>query len=166
MKLAPIRALLLLALCTACSSGAGPAPEPEPEQAPAPAPAVLVSDAEAAAFSARIEKFYSALEGVPLDALVTYQSPVLRDCFTSPEAFSDYFSALATAARQEYFRYTTARRVKINEFNFESPQEATVWASFISVNQRALRFWSIQFDRIDTWARGDDGVWRIVPAKL
>jgi hypothetical protein len=127
---------------------------------------VQVSDAEAAAFSARIEKFYGALEGVPLDALVTYQSSTLRDCFTSPEGFSDYFSALATAARLEAFRYTTARRVQIREFNFASPEEATVLVSFISVNQRALRFWSIHFERVDTWARGDDGVWRIVPAKL
>ncbi len=157
MKLAPIRALLLLALCTACSSGGGPT---------SAAPAVAVPDAEVAAFSARIEKFYGALEGVPLDALVTYQSSTLRDCFTSPESFSDYFSALATAARLESFRYTTARRVQIREFNFVSPEEATVLVSFISVNQRALRFWSIYFDRLDTWARGEDGVWRIVPAKL
>jgi hypothetical protein len=156
MKLAPIRALLLVALCTACQSG----------PAPAPPPAVPVSDAEAAAFSERIQRFYGALEGVPLDALVTYQNSVLQDCFTSPSAFSDYFSALATAARLENFRYSTARRVQVREFNFVSPDEALVDVSFTSVNQRALRFWSIGFDHTDTWQRSEDGVWRIVPAKL
>jgi hypothetical protein len=157
MKLAPIRALLLLALCTACFGGGSPPPAP---------PSAQVSDAELSAFSARIEKFYGALEGVPLDALVTYQNKTLVDCFTSQAGFSDYFSALATAARLEQFRYTTARRVQIREFNFQSPEEATVLVSFISVNQRALRFWSIHFERVDTWQRSDDGVWRIVPAKL
>ena len=158
MKLAPLRAVPLLLLCAACFGCAAPAE--------APTPAVTLSDAEVSAFSARIEKFYSALEGVPLDALVTYENSALRDCFTSPGGFSDYFSALATAARQESFRYTTARHVQIKEFNFESPDEATVRVSFISVNQRTLRFWSIHFDRFDTWHRGEDGVWRIVPAKL
>jgi hypothetical protein len=159
MKLAPLRAFPLLLLCTACFGGAAPAPAPE-------TPAVNVSDAEAAAFSARIEKFYGTLEGLPLDALVTYENSTLRDCFTSPASFSDYFSALATAARLESFRYTTARHVKIREFNFESADEATVDVSFISVNQRTLRFWSIHFDRVDSWKRNEDGVWRIVPAKL
>ena len=156
MSLGPLRAVPLLLLCSACFGGASPAP----------APSIPVSDAEAAAFSERITKFYSALEGVPLDAVVTYESKGLRDCFASPAGFSDYFSALATAARLESFRYTTARSVQIREFNFDTPEDATVLVSFISVNQRALRFWSIHFERLDTWHRGDDGVWRIVPAKL
>jgi hypothetical protein len=157
MKLAPFRAVPLLLVCAACFGGATPVPV---------TPSVVVSDAEVAAFSARIEKFYSTLEGLPLDALVTYENSTLRDCFTSPAGFSDYFSALATAARLEAFRYTTARHVQIREFNFVSPDEATVDVSFISVNQRTLRFWSIHFERVDTWRRSEDGVWRIVPAKL
>ena len=156
MSLGPLRALPLLLLCTACFGGASPAPNAT----------VPVSDAEAAAFSERITRFYSALEGVPLDALVTYENKGLRDCFASPEGFTDYFSALATAARLAAFRYTTARSVQIREFNFETPEDATVDVSFISVNQRTLRFWSIHFDRVDTWHRAEDGVWRIVPAKL
>ena len=156
MRLGPLRAVPLLILCSACFGGASPAPTPT----------VPVSDAEAAAFSERITRFYNALEGVPLDALVTYDNKDLRDCFASPAGFTDYFSALATAARLEQFRYTTARTVQVREFNFETPEDATVWVTFISVNQRTLRFWSIHFDRIDTWHRGEDGVWRIVPAKL
>lgn len=156
MSLGPLRALLPLILCSACFGGASPPPTPT----------VPVSDAEAAAFSERITRFYRALEGVPLDALVTYDNKELRDCFASSAGFTDYFSALATAARLEQFRYTTARGVQIREFNFETPEDATVWVTFISVNQRTLRFWSISFDRLDAWHRGEDGVWRIVPAKL
>jgi len=156
MKLAPARALPLLLLLTACAGGAGPTPDTTS----------YVSDADAAAFSQRIEAFYGALQGVPLDALITYESKGLRDCFESPQAFSDYFSALATAARLQSFRYTTARSVQIREFGFQSPDDATVYVAFISVNQRVLRFWSISFDRLDSWHRGQDGVWRIVPAKL
>jgi hypothetical protein len=143
-----------LLLCAGCFGGAPAAP-------PANAP----PDAEIAAFSARIQGFYGALEDVPLDALVTYQNKQLRDCFESQGAFSDYFSALATEARQRYFRDTTARSVRIRKFDFTNPEEAIVEVRFTSVHQRALRFWSIGFDRYDSWHR-TDGIWRIVPAKL
>ena len=155
MRLGPGRALPLLLLCAGCFGGA-------PE---AVAPANAPSDADVAAFSVRIETFYHALEDVPLDALVTYENKQLRDCFETQGAFSDYFSALATEARRLYFRDTTARSVRIRGFEFASPDEATVEVTFTSVHQRALRFWSIHFDRTDTWRRVD-GVWRIVPAKL
>jgi hypothetical protein len=124
-----------------------------------------MSDDEVAAFSQRITTFYSALEDVPLDALVTYENKALRDCFESPGAFSDYFSALATEARNQYFRDVAARSVRVREFYFDGPDRAGVEVSFRSVHQRALRFWSIGFDRHDTWER-TDGVWHLVPEKL
>ena len=129
------------------------------------APGALPNDAEIAAFSTRIEKFYKALEGVPLDTLVTYENPDLRSCFASASAFSDYFSALATAARDEKFRYVMARTVRIREFHFDGPEHSTVEVEFRSVHQRVLRFWTIGFDRHDEWAL-QDGVWIVVPAKL
>lgn len=156
MRLRAGRAFPLLVLCAACFGSASP---------PAAAPSPDVPDAEVAAFSQRIEAFYGALEDVPLDALVTYENKSLRDCFESPGAFSDYFSALATEAREQYFRDGAARSVRVREFYFEGPDHAGVEVSFRSVHQRALRFWSIGFDRHDTWERVD-GVWRIVPAKL
>jgi hypothetical protein len=155
MRLGPGWALPLLLLCAGCFGGA-------PE---APAPADVPPDADIAVFSARIETFYHALEDVPLDALVTYQNKQLRDCFETQAAFSDYFSALATEARHRYFRDITARSVRIRSFEFANPDEATVEVTFTSVHQRVLRFWSIHFDRYDTWRRAD-GIWRIVPAKL
>jgi hypothetical protein len=175
------RAVSVLILCAACFGGASP---PAPAQAPSEAPAAEAPTAEApapeestahaspqptneqvAAFSERITGFYEALEDVPLDALVTYENKALRDCFESPAAFSDYFSALATEARDMSFRDTTARSVRIREFHFASADLATVDVTFTSVHQRILRFWSIGFDRHDTW-RWNDGVWQIVPEKL
>ncbi|HTO09364.1 MAG TPA: hypothetical protein VMR86_20090, partial [Myxococcota bacterium] len=154
MRIGPGRALPLLLLCAGCFGGAPAAP-------PANAP----PDADIAAFSTRIQGFYSALEDVPLDALVTYQNKHLSDCFETPGAFSDYFSALATEARHQHFRDMTARAVRVRKFDFTNPDEALVEVAFTSVHQRALRFWSIGFDRLDTWHR-IDGIWRIVPAKL
>jgi hypothetical protein len=146
----------LFVLLTACFASGSP---------PVAASSPQLSDEEIAAFSARIETFYSGLEDVPLDTLVTFDNRQLRDCFETPSAFSDYFSALATAARDAYFRDTTARKVRIDEFNFEGAEEATVDVTFTSVHQRTLRFWNIHFDRHDHWKR-IDGVWRIVPEKL
>jgi len=156
MRVGPGRLLPLLVLCTACFAGASPPPATNAPQ---------LSNEEVAAFSERIETFYGALEDVPLDALVTYENHQLRDCFETPGAFSDYFSALATAARDAYFRDTTARSVRIREFDFQGPDDATVDVMFTSVHQRVLRFWSIGFERWDHWKR-IDGVWRVVPEKL
>lgn len=150
-------ALLVLVLCAGCFGG-GAAPE-------AVEPAPQLSDQEITAFSQRIEGFYSTLEDVPLDALVTYENKKLRDCFVTQGGFSDYFSALATEARNLSFRDSTARSVRIREFHFDAPDQASVFVTFTSVNQREIRFWSIHFDRHDTW-KLTDGVWLIVPEKL
>ena len=156
MSLRAGRALTALLLCTACFGGAAEQPAPAVPQP---------SDAEIAAFSQRIEAFYSQLQDIPLDTLSTYENRELRSCFASQAAFSDYFSALATHAREMYFRDTTARKVRIREFHFDGPEQAGVVVTFTSVHQREIRFWSIGFDRYDTW-RLIDGVWQIVPDKL
>ncbi|HTO53124.1 MAG TPA: hypothetical protein VMR50_07035 [Myxococcota bacterium] len=158
MRLGAGRALPLLLLCAGCFGGGATTTAPPSSLAPA--------DADIAAFSARIQTFYHALEDVPLDSLVTYQNKKLADCFATQAAFSDYYSALATEARNLYFRDMTARSVRIRHFEFASPDEAQVEVTFTSVHQRVLRFWSIGFDRYDTWKRSDDGIWRIVPEKL
>ncbi len=157
MRFGAGRALLLaLILCTACFGGVAP---------PVAATRAQPSNDEVQAFSTRIEAFYGGLQDVPLDALVTYENKQLRECFATQGAFSDYFSALATQAREMQFRDTTARKVRILEFDFGAPDQASVDVSFMSVNQREIRFWSIGFDRHDTWKQ-TDGVWQIVPDKL
>lgn len=156
MRLGAGRALPFLILCAACSGSGSP---------PLAAPAPQLTDDQVAAFSERIQGFYGALEDIPLDALVTYENKQLRDCFATQGAFSDYFSALATEARDRSFRDSTARSVRIREFRFEAPDQASVDVTFTSVHQREIRFWSIGFDRHDTWKQ-TDGVWQIVPEKL
>ncbi len=156
MTLGASRALPLLLLCACFGGGSPPVAATDTPQ---------LDDSQIAAFSQRIESFYNALEDVPLDALVTYENKQLRDCFSSQAAFSDYFSSLATEARDLSFRDTTARSVRIREFWFESPDRAGVDVTFTSVHQRKLRFWSIGFTQHDVWEYVD-GVWQIVPAKL
>jgi hypothetical protein len=124
-----------------------------------------VGDADVAQFASRIEHFYGLLEGVPLDAVSTYQNADLRSCFSSQSAFADYFSALATAEREKYFRDGVARRVTIREFHFESADLALVDIDVRGVHERVLRFWPIGFARHDTWKRVD-GAWVIAPDKL
>ena len=155
MRIGAGRLLPVLVVCASCSWGGA-----QPVAANPPLP-----DEEVAAFSLRAEGFYHQLEDVPLDALVTYENRQLRDCFETPSGFSDYFSALASAAREAYFRDNTARKVRIREFYFAGPEEATVEVDFRSVHERTLRFWSIGFERTDHWKRAD-GVWHIVPEKL
>lgn len=174
MRIGAGGALLLALLCAACFGGAAaPTGEGSPEaEDPAPAEAEAsphhapeIADQDVAAFSERIQAFYSGLEDVPLDALVTFENKKLRDCFETPAAFSDYFSALATEARDQSFRDGAAKSVRVVEFQFDSAEEAWVHVRFTSNHQRVLRFWSIGFDRFDSWRR-TDGIWRIVPAKL
>ena len=41
-------------------------------------------------FSERIESFYSALENVPIDAVMTFENPALPTFFASESAYMDY----------------------------------------------------------------------------
>lgn len=152
----PLVALLLVAAAqSGCFGGATPA-------APATAP---VSDEEALRFADRAARFYRTLQGVPLPALITYTDPALREYFASAAAFSDYYSALATAARQATLRDGQAESVRVREFRFEGPDQAVVDVVVIGKHERRLRFWDIALERRDVWRR-IDGVWLIVPEKL
>lgn len=147
---------LLLAALSACFGGAA-----VPPAASEPA----ISDEEALAFAQRIERFYATLSEVPLDALVTYDNPDLRGYFASQSAFADYYSSLATKARDTTLRDGEARTVQIREFHFESPEEAVVELQFRGGHERRLLFWDVKIDRRDVWRRVD-GVWLVFPEKL
>ncbi len=125
----------------------------------------IVSDEEAMRFALRAESFYRSLQGVPLAATVTFYNPELHRYFPTPSAFADYYSSLATIARQNTLRYGQARRVRIREFHFDSPDHAVVEVVITGKHERELRFWDIDLDRRDVWRR-IDGVWLIVPEKL
>jgi hypothetical protein len=133
--------------------------------APTAASAPAVSDEEAARFAARVEQFYDMLEGVSLPALMTFENPKLRGYFSSASAYADYYSALATLARQNTLRDGQAQSVRIREFRFDGPEQAVVDVIVTGKHERELRFWDIDLERRDIWRR-IDGVWVIVPEKL
>ena len=151
-------------LATVCAAallgcfGAGGAEAP-------PAPEPPVSDQEAMQFALRAERFYRALEGVPLAATLTFYNSELHEYFPTPAAFSDYYSSLATLARQKTLRDGQARTVRIREFHFSAPDQAVVDVVLTGKHERELRFWDIDLERTDIWRRVD-GVWVIVPEKL
>jgi len=116
-------------------------------------------------FAGRVEQFYRSLEGVPLPALITFENPELVQFFATPSAYADYYSALATLARQRNLRDGQARSVRIREFHFDGADQAVVDVVVTGKHERALRFWDIDLDRHDIWRRVD-GIWVIVPDKL
>jgi hypothetical protein len=152
--------LLVAAVCVlallACSGSAQP---------PAPLPEPAVSDQEALQFAQRAERFYKALEGVPLPATITYTNRELHQYFPTPAAYADYYSSLATMVRQNTLRDGMVRSVRIREFHFDGPDQAVVEVSLTGKHERELRFWDIDLERRDVWRR-IDGVWMIVPEKL
>jgi len=152
----PLLAWLCAVALGACFGGsaAPPAPSGPP-----------ISDEEALQFAARAEGFYRSLQGVPLAALITFEDPERLQYFPTPTAYADYYSALATSARQNTLRDGEARSVKIREFRFDGPDQAVVDYVVTGKHERELRFWDIDLDRHDIWRRVD-GVWVIVPDKL
>ncbi len=151
--------VLAATVCTlaflACAGSAPPAPLPEPP----------VSDQEAMQFALRAERFYKALEGIPLAATVTFTNRELHQYFPNPAAYSDYYSSLATMVRQNTLRDGMVRSVRIREFHFDGPDQAVVAVALTGKHERELRFWDIHLERHDIWRR-IDGVWLIVPEKL
>lgn len=126
---------------------------------------VGVEDREAVRFAERIQGFYSALENVPIDSLITFQNRELRAYFESDRAFADYYAGLAGEIRDNDFRNGRAERVVIDEFRFDGPGEARVDLTLVGRHMRRLRFWERSFRRTDTW-RQVEGVWLISPSKL
>jgi len=151
---APLAVVCVVGLL-ACFGGGAPASVPKPP----------VSDDEAMQFALRAERFYHALQGVPLAATITYSNQELHQYFPTPAAFSDYYSSIATAVRQKTLRDGMARSVQIREFHFDGPDQAVVDVVFTGKHERELRFWDIDLDRHDIWRRVD-GIWVIVPDKL
>lgn len=124
-----------------------------------------VDDPEVLAFATRVDGFYRALVGVPLDVEMTYDDPRLRAYFESQRAFVDYYASLAAQLRDAQFRNTRAERVEIREFSFESPEKARVQVVLVGRHLRVLRFWEIEASRTDTWQLVD-GRWLLKPERL
>ena len=147
-------ALLLVTLLFACFGGGS---------APVSAPEVDVMDV--VRFSERIESFYSVLENVPIDAVLTFENPALPTFFGSESAYMDYYSSLANQVRRRNILNTRPRKVIVSAFHFEGPDEAIVEVTLSGPYRRTLWLWDIEVKRVDTWKRLD-GVWLLTPDKL
>jgi hypothetical protein len=126
---------------------------------------VGVEDTEAVRFAERIQGFYTALENVPIDSFLTFQSQDLRVYFEDERAFADYYASLAGELRDADFRNGRAEQVLINEFRFDGPGDASVDLTLVGRHMRRLRFWERRIQRTDSW-RQVEGVWMVSPSKL
>ncbi len=126
---------------------------------------LLVDDPDVLGFAARIEGFYRALEGIPIDVMMVYEDLELRAHFQDPASFTDYYASLAGQLREAHFRNTRADRVEIRGFRFDGPEQATVELALIGRHIRLLRFWEIEQLRTDTWLLLD-GAWILTAEKL
>lgn len=124
-----------------------------------------VRDRDVLAFASRIETFYRALEGTPLDAPLTYESSGLRAHFVDTEAFSDYYASLTLQVRLAQLRNARVERIEVRQFTFESEERARVEVMLVGHHERSLRFWEMELPRTDIWTlvRGD---WMLTPEKL
>ncbi len=131
-----------------------------------PLPEISAAEtAPASALASRLDSFYGRLAGVPLDAVTTFDMPGLRDYFTGPSAFGDYYASLANQVRDASLANGVADRVVVREFHFADADTAVVAVGIFGHHRRRLRFWEIELRRVDTWRRLE-GVWLLVPDKL
>jgi len=124
-----------------------------------------VNEPQIVRFAERIDRFYRKIENTPLDVRATFEDPELRGYFANEADFASYYASLADSIRRSLFRNSTATRVNIQEFRFESPDVAAVEIVFVGLHVRRLRRGEIELPRRDTWRLVDDR-WLLTPAKL
>jgi hypothetical protein len=131
---------------------------PEPEMTGPAAPG-----AEVVSSLARV--FYVRITDRRFNSLSTYHDPALRELFHSPEAFADYFAALADGLTLAHFEALRPYEVVILRLDVLSPNVILVTHRYRGDNSLPLRFWSVSLERVDRWERSD-GRWYVIPGKL
>ena len=145
-------------LAVGCGTAGGAIPEPM-------GGTVEVSPLEAIDFHGRIETFYRRLVQRRFNALDTFNDPVLRDYFRTPDLFFDYYADLAQALSHAHFEKSRPLAYEVQEFLFEDPARARVQVRFWGGDARPLRPGQVSLIRRDRWERSEDGWW-ITPGKL
>ena len=151
-------AVAALVLASACAGGRGLIPAE-------PGASVAVSAESALSFQRRIDAFYRRLTQRRFNALETFNDPVLRDHFRSPDLFFDYYADLAHTLAEAHFEKSRPNRVEIQEFLFESGEVALVQVRFRGDDRRPLRPGTVSVVRRDRWER-IEGRWWIAPGRL
>jgi len=149
--------LLIVVLGLACASaGAIPAPE---------GGSVAVSADTALTLQRGTQSFYGQLVQRRVNALETFDDPVLRKFFRSEDLFFDYYAGLAQSLADAHFEKNRPFAVEIREMIFESADLARVQVVFRGHDRRPLRPNRVALVRLDTW-RYEKESWSIIPGKL
>lgn len=162
---------MALAAALACSSPSAPvvrgagsvdgSPQ-EPEDLGA---AVGIGLAESESLAPLAEIFYSRLTNRRFSSIATYYDPALREFFSSPEAFADYFADLVDALTDAHFRAERPTRAVLEQIEEEGLNRVKVTVRFEGDNSLPLRWWKVKLVREDRWERSQ-GRWWILPGKL
>jgi hypothetical protein len=130
-----------------------------------PMGSVAVDADTAIAFQQRAEVFYQRLIQRRFNTLETFNDHVLREHFRSRDLFYDYYADLAQNLSEAHFEKSRPLRVQVQEFLFDSPEEARIQVRFVGDDGRPLRPGRVALIRRDRWERVDGGWW-LVPGKL
>jgi len=130
-----------------------------------PMGSVAVDADTAIAFQRRAEVFYQRLIQRRFNTLETFNDPVLREHFRSNDLFYDYYADLAQNLDEAHFEKSRPLEVEVQEFLFDTPEEARIQVRFVGDDGRPLRPGTVALIRRDRWERTDGGWW-LVPGKL
>jgi hypothetical protein len=155
-----IRGLVVAAvlLGSACAPSGGHIPLPA-------GGSVAVDSETAVSFHRRVEAFYQRLIRRRFNALETFEDPMLRDYFRSPDLFFDYYADLAQALAEAHFEKSRPLGFEVQEFAFEGAGRAQVQVRFAGEDDRPLRPGKTSLVRRDRWEWAE-GSWWIIPGKL
>ena len=149
--------LLIVALGLACASaGAIPALE---------GGSVAVSADTALTLQRGTESFYGQLVQRRVNALETFNDPVLRKYFRSEDLFFDYYAGLAQSLAGAHFEKSRPFAVEVQEMIFDSAELARVQVVFRGHDNRPLRPNRVALVRRDIWQYEKES-WSIKPGKL
>jgi len=109
--------------------------------------------------------FYTKLINRRFNSISTFHDPALRELFSTPEAFADYFAALADALIEAHFEALRPITLEIEQLDVIEPSVVLVTVRYRGENSLPLRWWSVSLERTDRWERSDDRWW-IIPGKL
>lgn len=130
-----------------------------------PMGSVAVDADTAIAFQQRAEVFYQRLIQRRFNTLETFNDPVLREHFRTKDLFYDYYADLAQNLSEAHFEKSRPLRVQVQEFLFDTPDEARIQVRFVGDDGRPLRPGRVALIRRDRWQKADGGWW-LVPGKL
>lgn len=111
------------------------------------------------------QAFYTRIINRRFNSIATFHDPALRELFASPEAFNDYFAALADALGEANFEALRPTQLSVEQLEALEQDVVLVTVRYRGRNSLPLRFWSVELVQTDRWERAQ-GRWWIIPGKL